>query len=188
MVATVNEEGSSCSKLAANFSRLAGLCIHILHQYTAPFKTFTSMHQCSAQCICRIQVILSNKVGLCIHILHQYNAPFKHTTSAAIHHYSTSVYNQCIQFNSTRGAFCIPILQRIGVMHLIVYNSRYFEDLSRALQTKQTAPLKYKTKTKTVYLFNYNLSIEHLLIHYKVHSHTSTIAAYDHKFRSRGPF
>ena len=141
----------------------------------------------SMQCICRIQVILSNKVGLCIHILHQYTAPFKHT-SAAIHHYSTSVYNQCIQFNSTRGAFCIPILQRIGVMHLIVYNSRYFEDLSRALQTKQTASLKYKTKTKTVYLFNYNLSIEHILIHYKVHSHTSTIAAYDHKFRSRGPF
>ena len=48
MVATVNEEGSSCSKLAANFSRLAGLCIHILHQYSAPFKTFTSMHQCNA--------------------------------------------------------------------------------------------------------------------------------------------
>ena len=72
MVATVNEEGSSCSNLAANFSRLAGLCIHILHQYTAPFKTFTSMHQCSAYVEYKLfcQIKLDYASTFCINTLH----------------------------------------------------------------------------------------------------------------------
>ena len=94
MVATVNEEGSSCSKLAANFSRLAGLCIHILHQYTAPFKTFTSMHQCSAyveyKLFCPIKLDYAST--FCINTLHPSNTHLQQYITI-VHQYIINVYN-----------------------------------------------------------------------------------------------
>ena len=58
MVATVNEEGSSCSKLAANFSQL-DFAMHNMHRHIAPcnilqyidyaYYTFASQYRMEPQ-------------------------------------------------------------------------------------------------------------------------------------------